>query len=63
MGSVLIDCAAVRRPIDLREQDILNVGKGDEVRHEVVARAKGQDDVKLRLQLAAHLVRRILAGT
>jgi hypothetical protein len=55
MGSALFDCAAVRRLIDLREQDILNVGKGDEVRHEIVPR-NGQDGVKLRAQLAAHLV-------
>jgi hypothetical protein len=53
MGSALFDCAAVRRLIDLREQDILNVGKGDEVRNETVARAIGQDGVKLRVQLAA----------
>src|SRR5215472_16456459 len=37
MGSALFDCGAVRRLIDLREQHILNVGHGDEVRHEIVA--------------------------
>ena len=56
MGGALFDCAAARRLIDLREQDILNVGKGDEVRYEIVARPIGQDGVKLRVQLAAHLV-------
>jgi hypothetical protein len=53
MGSALFDCVAVRRLIDLHDQAILSVGKGDEVRHEIVARAMGQDVVKPRLQLAA----------
>jgi len=50
MGSALFDCGAVRRLIDLREQHILNVGQGDEVRHEIVTRAIEQDGVKLRVQ-------------
>jgi hypothetical protein len=32
------------------------VGKRDEVHHEIVARAIGQGDVNLQIQLAVHLV-------
>jgi hypothetical protein len=50
MGSALLDCAAVRRVIDLRKQRVLNMGKRDEVRHKIVALAIGQDGVKLQVQ-------------
>jgi hypothetical protein len=45
------------RAIDLREEDILNVGKSDQVHHEIVVGTIGQDDVNLQVQLAGHLVR------
>jgi hypothetical protein len=44
------------RAIDLREQDVLNVGKRDQVHHEIVARAVGQGDVNLQVQLAVNVV-------
>jgi hypothetical protein len=45
------------RVIDLREQDILNVSKSDQVDHEIVALAIGHDGVKLDVRLAINVVR------